>query len=189
LTEATAEPVDTTKLDAAFAAVNDACAQRGIAVARLTNPAPNCLGVELTGVTRSWPVYVDCGEEHLRLPQVWTKPQTSPLAHVSYSGTVCIDDGQGLSLDPERPAEIVAHAVLKAYDLLENSATDAATGYLEFFNELEGYWLFLPGALRSRAYFEVDGNSRMVKGFVNSNPMQPKWYFVERDAELPWDVN
>jgi hypothetical protein len=188
LTETAVEAVDPAKVDAAFGAVKTACSLRGIEVVRLDNPAPNYLGVELAGVTRKWPVYVDCSEEHLRLPLVWTKPPTSPLAHVSYSGTVCIDDGQGLSLDPGRPADIVAHTVLKAYDLLEHSATDTATGYSEFFNELEGYWLFLPGSLRSRAYFEVDGNTRMVKGFVKSNLKMPKWYFVERDAELPWDV-
>ena len=65
---------------------------------------------------------------------------------------------------------------------------DAATGHAEFFNELEGYWLHLPGSLRSRAYFEVDGKSRMVKGFVNSRLKTPKWYFVDPEADLPWDV-
>ncbi len=181
-------PVETAKVDAAFVAVEAACSARGITVARLADLAPPLLSVELSGATRKWPVYVDCNEEHLRLPRVWTKAPTSPLAHVSYSGSVCIDDGQGLSLDPERPAEIVAHAVIKAYDLLEKSAVDAATDHAEFFNELEGYWLFLPGSLRSRCYFEVDGNSRMVKGFVNSKAERPKWYFVEPNAARPWDV-
>jgi hypothetical protein len=188
LTEVAADAVDPAKVDAAFEAVRTACSLRGIEVARLENPAPNSLGVELTGATCKWPVYVDCDGEHLRLPTVWTKPPTSPLAHVSYAGVVCIDDGQGLSLDPGRPAQIAAHTVLKAYDLLESSAVDATIGYEEFFNELEGYWLHLPGSLRSRAYFEVDGNSRMVKGFVKSNLKKPKWYFVERDTELPWEV-
>lgn len=182
------EAAATAKVDAAFEAVKAACDLRGIEVGRLESPAEKCLGVKLTGATRKWPVYVDCDEELLRLPKVWTQPPAAPLAHVDYRGVVCIDDGQGLSLDPGRPAEIVAHTVLKAYDLLECSASDAASGYNEFFNELEGYWLHLPGSLRSRAYFEVDGNSRMVKGFVKSNPKAPKWYFVERDAELPWEV-
>lgn len=188
MTEAAVEEGDHAKVDAAFDAVNTACSLRGIELVRLESPATNCLGVELTGATRKWPVYVDCDEELLRLPTVWTPPPMAPLAHVSYSGVVCIDDGQGLSLDPGRPAEIVAHTVLKAYDLLERSASDATSGYTEFFNELEGYWLHLPGSLRSRAYFEVDGNSRMVKGFVKSNLQKPKWYFVERDAEVPWEV-
>ena len=176
------------KVDAAFDAVKSACALRGIEVVRMEETRPTILAVELTGTTRKWPLYIDCDEARLRLPWVATQPPTTPLAHVSYSGSVCIDDGQGLSLDPSRPAEIVAHACLKAYDLLEKAATDAATGYAEFFNELEGYWLHLPGSLRSRVYFEVDGRSRMVKGFVNSRLKSPSWYFVEPEAEQPWDV-
>lgn len=188
MTELAAEEIASAKVDAAFEAVKAACASLCIKIARLDNPAPNILGLELMGTTCKWPVYVDCDEEQLRLPMVWTKPPESPLAHVSYAGVICIDDGQGLSLDPERRAEIVAHTVLKAYDLLERSASDASSGYTEFFNELEGYWLHLPGSLRSRAYFEVDGNSRMLKGFVKSNLKQSKWYFVERDAAVPWEV-
>lgn len=188
MTETANETVDPAKVDATFDAVNIACSLRGIEVVRLESQITNCLRVELTGATRRWPVYVDCDEGLLRLPTVRTQPPMAPLAHVSYSGVICIDDGQGLSLDLERPAEIVAHTVLKAYDLLEHSALDATTGHTEFFNELEGYWLHLPGSLRSRAYFEVDGNSRLVKGFVNSNLQKPKWCFVERDAEVPWEV-
>lgn len=180
--------IDTTKVDAAFLAVEAACSIRGITVARLADCAPPFLSLELSNATRKWPIYVDCDEQNLSLPRVWTTAPTSPLAHVSYLGGVCIDDGQGLSLDPERPAEIVAYAVVKAYDLLEKSAVDAETCYVEFFNELEGYWLFLPGSLRSRCYFEVDGSSRLVKGFVNRRLEKPKWHFVEPNAALPWDV-
>lgn len=189
MTESSIEAAAPSKVDDALEAVMAACGLHGIVVVRLDDPAPNCLGVELTGATRTWPVYVDCDEEQLRLPKVWTLPPEEPLAHVSYNGVVCIDDGQGLSLDPSRHADIVAHTVLKAFYLLENSAADATTGYVEFFNELEGYWLHLPGSLRSRAYFEVDGTSRMVKGFVNSKTGKSKWYFVERDADLPWEVH
>lgn len=188
MTEATTTPVDTSKVDTAFKAVSAACALRGIAVARLDNLAENTLGIELTGTTRKWPIYVDCAEERLRLPSVYTVPSSELLAHVSYSGLVCIDDGQGLSLDPKRPADIVAHAVMKAYDLLENSTADAIYGYAEFFNELEGYWYGLPGSLRARAYFEVDGTSRLLKGFSNFSLQKPSWYFLERDAKVPWEV-
>ena len=189
MTDAVSAPaVDTSKVDAGFLAVSAACAARGIDVARIPSDDADTLRVELVGTTRSWPVYVDCAEEHLRLPEVRTRPVTSHLAHVSYRGVVCIDDGQGLSLDPQRPADIVAHAVLKAFDLLENSATDASTGYAEFFNELEGYWFGLPGSLQARAYFEVDGNSRLLKGFASFGLKKPTWYFLERDAKVPWEV-
>ena len=186
--KASAELGGPVKVDAAFDAVKIACSLRDIEVVRMEESRPTILAVEFTGTKRKWPVYIDCDEARLRLPWVATQPPTTPLAHVSYSGAVCIDDGQGLSLDPDRSAEIVAHAALKAYDLLEKSAADAATGYAEFFNELEGYWLHLPGSLRSRAYFEVDGKTRMVKGFVNSRMKPPNWYFVEPEADQPWDV-
>lgn len=188
MTDAGAAPLDTTIVDAGFKAVSAACALRGISVIRLPSPVTNSLGVELVGSTCKWPVYVDCGEERLRLPSVYISPSTTLLAHVSYSGLVCIDDGQGLSLDPDRPADIVAHAVLKAYDLLETSVVDAASGYVEFFNELEGYWCGLPDSLRARAYFEVDGTSRMLKGHANFSLKKPSWYFLERDAIVPWEV-
>jgi hypothetical protein len=154
----------------------------------LSTTVANALSVELTGATRTWQVYVDCAEDKPRLPTVWTDAPSTPLAHVSYSGNICIDDGQGLSIDPDRAAAVAAYAVLKAFDLLENSARDAATGYTEFFNELEGYWLLLPGSLRARAYFEVDGVSRLVRGFADQRLKAPTWYFVERDFEKPWDV-
>ncbi|MDR6539028.1 ThiF family adenylyltransferase [Variovorax soli] len=189
MTDAAATPVvDPTRVEAGFEAVSAACALRGIAVARLESSTANTLGVELTGTTRKWPIYVDCAEERLRLPKVFTYPPTTLLAHVSYQGVICIDDGQGLSLDATRPDDIVAHTVLKAYDLLEKSAEDAATGYVEFFNELEGYWHSMPGSLRARAYFEVDGKARLLKGFSNLSLKKPSWYFLERNAEVPWEV-
>lgn len=179
---------DKSKGDAGFEAVSAACALRNITVKRLQSSVENKLGVELSGTGRKWPVYVDCSEENLRLPSVYISPLTTLLAHVSYRGVVCIDDGQGLSLDPNRPADIVSHAVLKAYDLLEKSAADAASGYVDFFNELEGYWYGLPDALRARAYFEVDAVSRMLKGHANFSLKKPSWYFMERDAKVPWEV-
>lgn len=188
MTDAITAPPNTTKVDAGFEAVSAACALRGIAVNRLPSAVANTLGVELVGTTCKWPIHVDCCEKHLRLPSVYISPSTTLLAHVSYHGTVCIDDSQGLSLDPNRPADIVAHAVHKAYDLLERSAADAASGYVEFFNELEGYWSGLPNALRARSYFEVDGASRMLKGHANFSLKKPSWYFLERDAKVPWEV-
>lgn len=176
-------------VDAAFDAVKDCCSRRGIEVLRIEDPRSTILAIELGLATRKWHLYIDCAETSLCLPSVTTLSPASPLAHVSYSGAVCIDDGQGLSLDPGRNAEIVAHVALKAYDLLEKSAADAATGYAEFFNELEGYWLHLPDAMCARSYFEVDGTSRMVKGFVDPKIKTPRWYFVESDASRPGDVS
>ena len=90
-----------------------------------------------------------------------------------------------MSLDPDRYADIVAYTVLAGYDLLEQSAVDAASGLTEFFNELEGYWLGLPNSRRGRATFEVDGNDRLITAYGNTAQKPPKWYFTERDTPLP----
>lgn len=187
--DAAADACDVNKLDAAYEAVRASCALHGIGVTRLESLGARWLGVELIGATRTWSVDVDCAEESLLLPAVWLRQPMSLLAHVSYKGKVCIDDGQGLSIDPDRPAEVVAHSIIKAYDLLERSATDAAAGQVEFFNELEGYWLWLPDSLRSRAYFDVDGVSRSLKGYVNRKTKPAQWFFTEQDAEVPWEVS
>lgn len=188
MTDSTSDDAHSAKVDACFDAVVATCAERGIEVVRLDSPQPGWLHVELTGTTCKWGVQVDCTEENLQLPSVRLRPVTSLLAHVSYSGTICIDDGQGLSLDADRPHAIVAHAVEKAYKLLEHSALDATTGRAEFFNELGGYWLWLPDSLRARAYFEVDGVSRMLKGYVNRTRKPHQWFFTEREAKVPWEV-
>lgn len=176
------------KCDAGFEAVRVECSLRNITVTRLQSSIENTLGVELSGTGCKWAIYVDCGEESLRLPSVYITHPTSLLAHVSYNGLVCVDDGQGISLDPKRPEDIVSYTVIKAYDLLEKSAKDAASGHVDFFNELEGYFYGLPGALRARAYFEVDTVSRMLKGHANFSLQNPSWYFLERDADAPWEV-
>jgi len=143
------------------------------------------LGVRLQGASRPWDLYVDCQENLLKLPHLTLGPPRGLLAHVSHGGTVCVNDGQGLSLDPDRREDIVAYTVLAGYDLLEKSAEDAVTCMTEFFNELEGYWLGLPGSRRSRAALEIDGNSRLVSSYANMRLSPPKWYFTERHAVPP----
>ncbi|MBS7690740.1 hypothetical protein I0E98_10715 [Pseudomonas lalucatii] len=152
---------------------------------RLSDLEGRYIGVQLQGATRTWDLYVDCNETYLKLPLLCLAAPRGLLAHVGYSGIVCVNDGQGLSLDPERHSDIVAYTVLAGYDLLERSASDAASGMDEFFNELEGYWLGLPNSLRGRAAFEVDGKDRRLTGYVNTQSTPQRWYFTERNTPPP----
>ena len=153
---------------------------------RVADAPKGFLGVQLQGATTLWTVDIDCSAESLtHLPSVRLRPPRTLLAHVGYSGAVCIDDAQGLSLDPERRPELVAYTVLAAFDLIERSAQDATTGLVEFYNELEGYWLGLPDSQRSRAALEVDGKDRLVSVYVDAKPRNPQWYFTERDTRGP----
>lgn len=161
------------------------CVERGLVVVRLDDAANRYLGVQLQGAAQKWDLYVDCDETALKLPRLWLGAPRSLLAHVGYGGTVCVNDGQGLSLDPDRHADIVAYTLLAGYDLLERSAADAITGLKEFFSELEGYWLGLPNSCRGRAAFEIDGKDRLITAYVNTKVKQPRWYFNEWGKPVP----
>lgn len=179
-----ASPTDE-QLDACFQAVKAQCTLRGLTAIQLDDATKGYIGVRLQGVTRYWDLYVGCDETLLKLPNLWLAAPRALLAHVGYGGAVCVNDGQGLSLDPDRYADIVAYTVLAGYDLLERSAADAASGLVEFFNELEGYWLGLPNSRRGRAVFEVDGKDRLITAYGNTTQNPPKWHFTERDTPLP----
>ncbi len=177
------------QLDACFQAIDDQCASRGLAATRLGDASPGYLGVGLQGASRSWDLYVDCAESALRLPHLCLGVPRGLLAHVSYGGTVCVNDGQGLSIDPDRHEDIAAYTLLAGFDLLEKWGTGTPACSQEFFNELEGYWSWLPGALRGRASFEVEGVDRLVTGYVKSKLNPAKWFFVERGQAAPPEFN
>lgn len=109
------------------------------------------------------------------------------LAHVSVDGTICVTDGQGLSIDQSRHPELVAYTVLEAYDLLELSAVDAASGFEEFFNELEGYWAGRVAPIqRTRSSVEVDTTSRLVNAYVEQPSSKRSCkFFTESEGATP----
>jgi len=170
--------------DDGFAAVQQACLERGLLVARLAGVADGWLGVQIQGGQQPWDLDVDCKSDALtRLPSISLRTPARLLAHVGYEGTVCVSDNQGLSLDPGRRSEIVAFTVLAAFDLLEKWNADAAANADEFYNELEGYWLGLPGSVRARATIEVDGKDRLLTAYLKTEKGTPKWYFAEREGK------
>lgn len=170
------------RADAVFDVVQALCGERGIAAARRDCPEASFLSVEMTGATREWTLLVDCENDALSLPTVLLASPRGLLPHVSYQGVVCVNDGQGLSIDLDLPADIAAHTVLAAYDLLEKWAADDGASKAEFLNEVEGYWGGLPCALRGRAAFEVDGKDRLISAYEDHRQTPPAWYFTERDG-------
>lgn len=175
------------KLNTCFGVVEARCVERGLKAVRLADlqDFPGYLGIQLQGSTRAWDVYVDTNESALKLPCLMLRPTQGLLAHVGYDGVVCVNDGQGMSLDPERHDDIVAHTILAGFDVLEKSAADASSNMTEFFNELEGYWLGLPGSLRARATFEVDGRDRILTAHSSTTAKPVTWYVTERGVSPP----
>lgn len=169
--------------DKGFAAVQHACQGRGLLITRLADSTDGLLGVQIQGVKQLWEFNVNCESGSLtRLPSISLRAPERLLAHVGYQGTVCVSDGQGLSLNTERRFEIVAFTVLAAFDLLEKWTADAAANADEFYNELEGYWQGLPGSIRARATVEVDGEDRLIVGYAKPEKSGQKWYFSEREG-------
>jgi hypothetical protein len=173
-------PTPPDRTDIVFDAARLLCGERGIHIARCDSGKPGILATTLKGSTREWELLVDCQEECLSLPAVGLRPPRGFLPHVSYHGSVCVNDGQGLSIDPDRREDIAAHTLLAAYDLLEKWSTDEYAARAEFMNELEGYWNGLPSSVRGQAAFEIDGNDRLISAYGDSKRKQSAWYFADR---------
>lgn len=173
-------------IDACVAAVRLACGDRGIAFDALDINDEKRLRVTLKGTFQDWDLSIECDSAAVAgLPHVRLHPTGRLHPHVGYRGTVCVNDHQGISLDPDRPADIVAYTLLAAFDLLEKWDVDKDAGTSEFFNELEGYWSGLPCATGSSGAIEVDRKDRFVTFYVTAKDNKRKWYFTERDVAPP----
>lgn len=177
-------PPQSSTTDAGFAALQQACLERGLQFSRLLENRRGWLGVQIQGAQQTWELDVNCKSDSLtRLPGISLRTPAKLLAHVGYDGSVCVSDNQGLSLDPNRRSEIVAFTVLAAFDLLERWNDDAVANSNEFYNELEGYWLGLPQAVGARATVEVDDKDRLLKAYLKPAKGISKWYFAEQEGK------
>lgn len=173
-------------VEACFREAQTLCGSRGLTLGRLPDAPEGYLRLQVDVAGNDWHFDVACSTKSLtRLPTVSLCPPRQLLAHVAYDGVVCVNDAQGLSLDLERQPEVVAYTVGAAIALFEKSAADAASGLLEFYNELEGYWSGLPKAAGARAAIEVDSSDRLVTAYASSRNKAPFWYFNERGATEP----
>lgn len=172
--------------DSYFQAIEAACSAHGLEVARAEDTTEECLDLVLQGTSRPWRLTLALRSSPLNLPALRVIEPGGLLAHVGYDGTICVTDGQGLSLDMERPEDVAAHTVLAGFRLLEKSAEDAASGHQEFLKELEGYWFGMLGRRVGRAAVEPDGRSRFILGYAtHKNVEASDWFFLEEGAATP----
>jgi len=175
------------ELDACFQRTRDLCDARGIVLTRLDDGPGRRLNLRLAGQRCEWRLEVDCTWPcTTKLPNVVVHAPRELLAHVGWAGLVCVSDSQGLSLDEGREADVVAHTVQEAFNLLERSAEDAVGDKTEFFDELEGYWSGLPGVTWGRSAVEVNEVSRNIVMHVDGEaPRLALWYFTEHGSSAP----
>lgn len=171
-----------------FRAVEALCGEQGLKVERFESKAKGYLGIRIAGSgTNVWEVNLACDGDPLSLPSLFLGGNQRLLAHVSYQGGVCVNDGQGMSLDSDRRPDIAARIVLEGYELLERSAADAANGQTEFFNELEGYWATMPEVCTGRATFDVDTKDRLLTAHLDTMAARPVWWITEYRDPVPMD--
>lgn len=176
------------ELETCYQRTCEQVAARGLSVTRLPNAPRSMLRLQIQGPQRHWTIDVDCTSPCTNhLPAVSLREPRAMLAHVSVDGAICVTDGQGLSIDQSRHPELVAYTVLEAYDLLELSAADAASGFEEFFNELEGYWAGRVAPFqRTRSSVEVDTTSRLVNAYVEQpSGKRSCKFFTESEGATP----
>jgi hypothetical protein len=177
-------------VNACVEAVRQASHDRGLQVEVLEVTPEKRLRVIVEGASQRWDLVIECMRTSLtRLPHVRLQPTGRLHPHVGYYGTVCVSDNQGLSLDPDRQADIVAHTFLAAFDLLEKWDADKVGSAAEFFNEVEGYWSWLPGSIGTSGAFDADGQDRLVTSYLKFKEKKPQWFFTERDVPLPKDFD
>ena len=170
-----------------FARVQEQCGAVGAAVVEIPSSRKNALGLEISRAGKAWRLTVDCDwPPNSKLPEVRLIDNELLLAHVSCTGWVCVNDSESLSIDLSRHADTVAQTVVAALDLLEHSLADTQQGYVEFFNELEGYWSNRPDMVWGRTAVEVDEHSRLVTCYAeadedSSSPLN----FIEVAAQKP----
>lgn len=172
--------------DATYRAVFDLFAGSGVVVSKNDqDTSRDVLVVNISGRTRNWAVAVDRATPATsKLPTIFLMEKAGLLAHVGRNGVVCVNDGQGLSVDPERHTDVVATTAWEAYELLERSAADASAGYVEFFNEFEGHWLQMPRLTYGRSSVEVDDVPRQIHVARGRNSSD-LWYFTELTGSVP----
>lgn len=162
----------------------------GFPAGSVSNPsfADDCVYVDARGAGTTWRLKVDASFRLAgHLPVVSLVTPALLLAHVSYDKTICIDDGQGLSIDASRPADVLAYVLRDAVLVLENAIVDSAQGYLALFDEFEGYCEGIPNGILARASVEADTNSRLIYGHVENlgKGRQVCWYFSEHEGAQP----
>lgn len=175
------------ELDGCFQSTQQLCTRRGVAVTRLHDGPGKRLNLRLAGAQHEWTLEVDCSwPRTTKLPDVVLRQPRELLAHVGWSGLVCVTDSQGLSLDRDRQADIVAQTVLEAFGVLERSAVDALGDRTAFYDELEGYWSGFPNLTLGRSAVEVDDVDRLIMLHFDERLSQGAMlYFTEVGVSAP----
>lgn len=110
-----------------------------------------------------------------QLPDVYLERGASLLAHVSHYGKICFNDEEGLSLDLDRPVEIVARAIQDAIGTLDKAIEEHRTKpYEALLDEMEGYWNTIAGVKLVDSFVEIDTMAREIYAVITDDSRNQK---------------
>lgn len=163
---------------------------RGLPMAAVSNDVSvdGWLRLDIQGVNTKWTLEAEqVSSQFGKLPQVRLVSPVSLLAHVSHDRTICIEDGQGLSIAEDHPKDVLAAVICDAFQVLEDAEEDAANSHQELFDEFEGYWEGIINCQTTRSSVEITGNSRHIYGHVEhlGKGKQNCLYFTEQGTVPP----
>lgn len=105
-----------------------------------------------------------------QLPDIYLESGASLLAHVSHYGKICFNDEEGLSLDFDRPVDVVAHALEDAIATLDKAIEEhRAKPYEALLDEMEGYWNSIAGAKLVDSFVEIDTVAREIYAVITAD--------------------
>jgi len=92
------------------------------------------------------------------------------LPHVCWQSIICYDEGEGNSIDINRPTDIAVFSLQRALDLLPS---DHSTNLASFYAEYEGYWARQDSIVTSYLFFEPGENVSKIRILQKGNPKKP----------------
>ena len=103
------------------------------------------------------------------------------LPHVCWKGIVCYNDGEGVSIDYERPIDIAVYALDSATGVLPKKPNISLD---DFYDEYEGYWNQQNDAVDCQLFFEPGDETKEIRIVENKNGM-PVSIISSDSAEKP----
>lgn len=127
--------------------------------------------VELAPPRSEWQLRVELsGYNGTQLPNLYLESAASLLGHVDHSGKICINDGEGLSVDLDRPVSVVVAAVKEALATLDKAVLDhEEQPYVGLLDEMEGYWNSMSKSECTDSFIEINTTSREVYAIVDGD--------------------
>lgn len=134
--------------------------------------------VELAAPRSEWQLRVELSTyDGTQLPNIYFESAAPLLGHVSHSGKICINDEEGLSVDLERPVDVVVAAIKDAITTLDEATLDhEKQPHAGLLAEMEGYWNSMAKSAAADSFVKIDTTAREVYAVIDGDARKQTVY-------------